>query len=378
MQNIDLPTRDDLVRLARIRAPGCVSIYSPAAPQSKESDKARIEVKSRLRAAVQRLEAAGTSADLVESITHAVDELLSDRHFWRRQSNSLAIFANGTSISSFRLANRLGGLTEVSDRFAIAPLLRAATFSHSAFVLALSQNSVRLIDVSATEPAVEFAVPDLPRDLESTVSLDLTNDRETLAHLRTSEDPKVRMREFSQAVDRALRPVLADSDRPLILAAAEPLASIFRSVSSSTRLVESTIPGNPEERSAGELAAAAAPILDEQHAAELAAQAARFDESASRGLADGTLDGVALAATSKAIDTLFVDIDRRMPGAVDEVTGAVTRTDGDDASHYDVIDEIVRRALSSDARVLAVRGPEVPGAGPVAAILRFAVQPLAT
>jgi hypothetical protein len=373
MHNIDLPTVEDIARLADIRTPGCVSIYAEAVPQSQESDKARIEVKSRLRDAVQQLEAAGTSADLVESINAAVDGLLTDRHFWRRQSNSLAVFANGTTLTTFRLANRLAGLTEVSDRFSITPLLRAVTFSHSAMVLALSQNSVRLIDVSSSSAATELTVPGLPTDLETTVALDLTNDRDTLAHLRTSEDPKIRMGEFSQAIDRALRPVLAESDRPLILAAAEPLASIFRSVCSSPRLAESTIAGNPEERSAEQLAASATPILDALHAAELAAQVARFDEGASRGLAVGTLDRVAVAATAKAIDTLFVDIEHRIPGYVDEASGAITRSDAEDAANYDVVDEIVRRALASDARVLAVRGPEVPGGGPVAAILRYAL-----
>jgi hypothetical protein len=42
----------------------------------------------------------------------------------------------------------------------------------------------------------------------------------------------------------------------------------------------------------------------------------------------------------------------------------------DDGSSYGVVDEIVRRALLTGGRVLAVRGEDVPGGGPVAAILR--------
>ncbi len=374
MSHFDLPTREDTLRLANIREPGCVSIYVQTAQGPRASDTARIEVQTRLRSAVELLEAAGTAASVIESIEVAVEGLLGERYLSRRETKSLAIFANGTTLSSFRLANRLRALTAVSDRFAITPLLRAVTFSHSAFVLALSQNAVRLIDVSPALPASEVAVPDLPHDLKSTVALDLTNDRETLAHLRTSEDPKGRMLEFARAVDRALRAVVANSDRPMILAAAEPLASIYRSVSSYSRLAESVIAGNPEERSPSELAARATPILDTAHAAELAVETARFHESTARGLCDDTLSGVSLAATSKVIDTLFVDIDQRIPGRVDEVTGAITGNEPDDASHYDVIDEIVRRALLSDAKIFAVRGTDVPGNGPVAAILRFPVN----
>jgi hypothetical protein len=374
VHNIDLPTSDELIRIAGLREPGSVTIYVSTSAELNKSDKARIEVKSRLREAVAQLEAASTDAAIIDSITNAVDELLTDSDFWRRQSHSLAIFVNRSTLFTFRVGDMLLGLTGVSDRFLITPLLRARTFSHSAFVLALSQNSVRLIDVSPTLRASEVPVPDLPRDLKSTVALDLTNDRDTLAHLRTSEDPKVRMKEFSQAIDRALQPVLAQSDRPVVLAADEPIASIFRSVSSSPRLVEPAIGGNPEERSADELAAMAAPILDAVHAQELATQVARFEEASSPDLTDSTLEGVAVAATSKTIDTLFVDIDHRIPGYVDELSGVITRSVAEDAFDYDVVDEIVRRALVSDARVIAVRAGEVPGPGPVAAILRFAMH----
>jgi hypothetical protein len=374
MRNIDLLNRDELIRIAGIREPGSVTIYVPTSAELNESDQARIEVKSRLREAVAQLEAASTDAAAIDSITNAVDELLIDGDFWRRQSNSLAIFVNRSTLSTFRVGDNLVGLTGVSDRFMITPLLRAATFGHSAFVLALSQNAVRLIDISPALSASEVLVPELPRDLKSTVALDLTNDRDTLAHLRMSEEPKVRMKEFSQAIDRALQPVLAQSDRPVVLAADEPLASIFRSVSSSPRLVEPAIGGNPEERSADELAASAAPILDAVHAKELATQVTRFEEASSPDLTDSTLDGVAVAATSKAIDTLFVDIDQHIPGYVDELSGVITRSETEDAFDYDVVDEIVRRALLSDARVIAVRAGEVPGAGPVAAILRFAMR----
>jgi hypothetical protein len=41
---------------------------------------------------------------------------------------------------------------------------------------------------------------------------------------------KVLLRQFTRQVDKALRPVLTRTCVPLVLAAAEPLASIYRSV----------------------------------------------------------------------------------------------------------------------------------------------------
>jgi hypothetical protein len=45
----------------------------------------------------------------------------------------------------------------------------------------------------------------------------------------------------------------------------------------------------------------------------------------------------------------------------------------DDAASYGVVDEIARRVLLSGGRVLAVRGDDVPGGEPLAAILRYAL-----
>lgn len=77
------------------------------------------------------------------------------------------------------------------------------------------------------------------------------------------------------------------------------------------------------------------------------------------------------AATYGAMETVLVDIDEKVPGYLDEQSVAVTLSE-DDAASYGVVDEIARRALLSGGQVLAVRSNDVPGGGPVAAILRYA------
>jgi hypothetical protein len=65
-----------------------------------------------------------------------------------------------------------------------------------------------------------------------------------------------------------------------------------------------------------------------------------------------------------------VDIDEKVPGYVDEESGAVTFAE-DDAASYGVVDEIARRVLLAGGRVVAVRADEVPEGGPVAAMFRY-------
>jgi hypothetical protein len=159
----------------------------------------------------------------------------------------------------------------------------------------------------------------------------------------------------------------------LILAAAEPLDSIYRSLNSYPRLAPSGIGGNPERTPNGELAARAREVLDELYADELRATQELFERrrSEGRGLVD--IGDVARAATFGAVDTLLIDIDDIVPGSVDEDTGAVTLADAPTAAGYGVVDEIARRSWLAGATVLAVRREEVPDGASVAAILRYRI-----
>jgi hypothetical protein len=178
---------------------------------------------------------------------------------------------------------------------------------------------------------------------------------------------------YARAVDEALRPVLAGHSRPLIIAATEPLASIFRSVSSYSNVADATIPGSPDHVPEHELAASARTVLDGVYAAEMAAVAALYAKREAQGRATADVAQAARAATFGAVDTLIVDMDSASPGTVDDETGAVTFAETADAINYGVVDEIARRALETGARVISARRSEIPGGGELAAILRYPV-----
>ena len=69
---------------------------------------------------------------------------------------------------------------------------------------------------------------------------------------------------------------------------------------------------------------------------------------------------------------MLVDIDRTVPGRIDEA-GAVTFADGEESDSYGVVDEIVRRVMLAGGRIVAVRSDDIPEGGPAAAIPRYAV-----
>lgn len=315
-------------------------------------------------------EAGAAKADVAET-REELEALVDDDEFWRYQARSLAIFATPEALTTFRLPNRLVAMVEVSDRFHVKPLLRAITFPEVAVVLALAQGSVRLIEVAPNVEPAPVRVPDLPSDVASSVGKASIQDRAPSGRLQGTEGQKVRMRQFARRVDHSLRPLLNGLGVPLILAATEPLESIYRSVSTYPHLVGAGIAGSPETSSDAELADRARTVLDELNAAALrrVQELYRRRESESRAAAD--LAVVARAATMGAVDTALVDIDETIPGSVDEETGAVRLDEADDAVNYGVVDEIARRVWRTGGTVLAVRREDVPGGGPAAAILRY-------
>ena len=262
-------------------------------------------------------------------------------------------------------------MAEVSDRFHLKPLLRALTFPHTAFVLALSQGTVRLLEIAPELEPAEVAVPDLPSDAASAVGKSSIKDRSPSRKIQGSEGQKTRMRQYARQIDQALRPLLSGLDVPLILAAVEPLDSIYRSVNTYPHLLATSVPGNPDSSSDAELATRARRVLDDLYATELRTIQEMYAQRLAQRRASADIADVARAATYGLVDTVLVDIDETVPGSVDE-NGAVTFDDTDDAVNYGVVDEIARRVWLNSGKVLAVRRDDIPGNGSVAAILRYA------
>jgi hypothetical protein len=368
--HVDIPTRAQVDRLLDERRPAAVSIYLQTDPVSNGQAE-RTELATLASEAERQLAEAGEPKADITAIGEELADLVDDDAFWRFQGRSLAIFATPDRLTTFRLPNRLLSMVEVSDRFHVKPLLRAVTFPQVALVLALAQGSVRLVEVAPDVEPGTVAVPGMPSDVASAVGKASIRDRGMSGRLQGSEGQKVRMRQYARRVDEALRPLLGGPGVPLILAAAEPLDAIYRSVCTYPHLAVPGIAGNPEATSDAELVDKARSVLDELNAAALRDVQELYLRRESESRASADLAVVARAATFGAIDTVLVDIDETVPGSIDERTGAVVLDDTDDAVNYGVVDEVARRVWRTGGTVLAVRREDVPGNGPAAAILRY-------
>lgn len=370
MLHNDTPSVAEFSRLKHVRADACVSIYLKTTPITREIEASRINFGNLVKEALRQLEASRLEKRRIWRLQEQFEDLLADDEFWSYQAHSLAIFSTPELMRTYRLANRLTDMVEVSDRFHLKPLLRAITFPHSAYVVAISENSVRLIEVSPDLPAAEIKVANLPKDAASAVGKSTINDRSASRRIQGSEGQKVRLGQYIRKVDVALRPVLIHADAPIVLAATLPVESLFRALSALPVLPQ-TIAESPDNLSAADMARAARPILDAHYNSQIEEFHRLFDRRAGQNRATTDISDTARAATFGGVDSLLVDIDAVVDGFIDEESGAVTFDVKGDAINYGVVDEIARRALSSGARVLSVRQEDIPDQKPLAAILRY-------
>ncbi len=373
MLYVDIPTKSEMQALVAARAEASVSIYLATTPETQRIGEARTRLGQLLKQAEAQLEEAGAAKRTIWPVSEQVQDLIDDDDFWTFQSNSLVVFVTPDSIRTFRLPNHLSETVQVADRFHIKPLIRAVSVPQHAFVLALAENEVRVVEVLADAAGEEIRVPGLPKDAASVAGTANVNSRNYSGRLGGGEGQKVLLRAYCRRVDAALRPLLSGRSEPLIVAAAEPLLSIYRSVNTYDHLAPDAIEKSPVRVPAHELGSEARGILDALHAARLKDIHALYAARENEGRATTQVARAARAATFGAIDTLLVDIDEVMPGMVDEQSGEITFDDSENATSYGVVDEIAGRVLATGGTVLGVRREDIPQGESLAAILRFAL-----
>lgn len=379
------------LKLLTERQPGWhVSMFLPMHRAGVDTLQNPVRCKNLLRQAEEHLLAGGLRPPEVQKLLAPVQQLVADHDFWQHQNAGLALFVAPAVFRLHSLPLPFEELVVVNQRFHIKPLLPLLRGDGQFYVLALSQNQVRLL--ACTRYSVtEVDLPNVPKNRDEALKDDVA-ERQLQYHTRTqsfagpeggeraamfhghgvgSDDAKERIVEYFRQIDHGLSEVLEHKKAPLVLAGVEYLLPLYREVATYAQVVEAGITGNPEGLRAEELQERAWSIVEPLFRQDLEDAAANYRRYAGTGLAVHDLKEVVLAAYHGRVEVLFVACNVQQWGTFDPETQDIHVASEAAPEHEDLLDCAALHTFLNSGTVYAVPADQIPDETPLAAVLRY-------
>ena len=378
---MDLFSRDDLLTLLAFGQEPCISLFMPTHRRGAEEDPVRW--KNLLREAEEYLKASGLRASETKELLGPAHKLLADPSFWKNQSDGLAFFLSPKLVRSYRLPTAFAELAMVAKRFHIKPLLPLLRENGRFYVLAISQNRVRLLQ--GTYSSVhEVDLKNVPASLAEAMQFH-DKDEPLLFHTRTAggtgswgaifhghgvgiDDFKDDLLRYFRQVDRGLHELLRNEHAPLVLAAVKYLWPIYREANRYPHLLEHGIAGNPDRLGVKELHEKAWAIVQPYFHQTQKKAADFYAQLAGTGRTSNDLEEIVRAAHQGHLELLFVAQGKEQWGTFDASSGKVTVHDQAEPGDEDLLNFAALHTLGHGGKVYVVGSEEVPGKCSAAAI----------
>jgi len=387
---MDILTRAQLEQLMRKEQQWCVSIYLPTHRTGAETQQDPIRLRNLLREAEKHLSARGASTRDVQKMLEPASKLLQDSYFWQHQSDGLAIFLSSNRIRRYRLPLNFDELVVVIDHFHIKPLLPLFTGDGQFYILALSQNEIRLLN-GTRDGISEVDIGQVAGTLAETIPSDerqanlqlhtsgsaggVSGDRSVTFHGQGSGDEsgKNDLLRYFHIIEEGLTEILQGDRVPLVLAGVEYLLPIYKEANTYPYLVDKVIKGNPDLLSADELHISAWDIVRpifQVAQEEAVAHYQQLAGQASERVAD-TLEKIVPAAYQGRIETLFVAAGVQQWGVYNPVTNEIDHHSQKESGDEFLLDLAAVQTYLKGGIVYIVEPEKVPGGTSAAAVLRY-------
>jgi hypothetical protein len=382
-----LLTREVLKTLVESDSKPRVSIFMPTHRAGEEIHQDPIRLKNLISRAEERLIAVELRRPAAKELLGPLRDLVEDEDFWQHQSDGLALFASPGTSRDYSLPLELEELVVVADNFHLKPLLPLLSGDGRFYILAVSQNDIRLLE-GARHQVREIELQDVPESLAEALRYDdpersvqfhtqtrtIRDGRRAMFHghgVVTDEDKNNLLRYFHK-VDQGVQDLLSDERAPLLLAGVDYLLPIYREANTYPHLLDAGITGNPEELRPEELHGQAWKVIqphfeEAQHeAVTLYEELAANSERTSRDIQE-----IVSAAHYARIDTLFVAVGLHRWGTFNADNNTIEVHGEAQPGDEDLLDAAAVHTLLNDGTIYAVQPEAVPDGAPAAAIFRF-------
>jgi hypothetical protein len=280
----------------------------------------------------------------------------------------------------------------VGSRFYIRPLLPLLSGDGTFYLLALSQNHVRLWRGNRYRME-EVRVEDVPQSLAEVTQYDHVERVRAVHSIASSSTGRARravafhgqgtasdeklikdsLRQFLQQVEKGVTALLADQRAPLVLAGVDYLCDLYRSSNQYRSLQLENLKGNPDRVSAEKLHQQAWRSVATAFQQERTKILARYTQWAGQHspCAISGVSAVVCAAYEGRVDTLLLTTGDQAWGSFDPATGSVTKHGEAQPAYEELLNFALVHTLQTGGAAYAVEPHEVMDKTPVAALLRY-------
>jgi hypothetical protein len=384
-------TRSELKILMEPQSGPCISMFFPTYRAGVEIHQNQLRLRNQIREVENRLHLSNISSLQVESLLKPLHALLSVKEFWQHPGDGVAIFHSPNVFRFYNMPYSFKEQVVVTRHFYLKPLLPFLTNDGRFYILALSQNDIRLLECTHYSVS-EVALPEVvPKSLAEALKYD-NPDNQVSYHSSSSgasvgkggrraaifygrgvgiDDTKENLLRYFQQVDRGLHELFHEETAPLMLACVEYLLPIYREASTYPHLLEQGVSGNPDKVKAETLCEHGWTIVGPYFLKAQQEAAAKYREYAETNRASHAIREIIPAAYYGRVESLFVAIDQEQWGAYDPVSNMLHVHKDARFSDDDLLDIAATQTLFHHGAVYAVEQTEMPDKTPIAAVFRY-------
>ncbi len=378
-------TYDEVKVLARQNQRPSISIYQPTHRTAPDNQQNPIRFKNLVREAERMLAENGLKARDIDALLAPAAALIEQSLFWRHVYDGLAVFIAPEDFHVYRLPFPVDEQVVLAPSYYVKPILPQFTNNGQYFILAFSQNEVRLLE-GTRFGAGEINLPDsAPGSLAEAIGEYEAPPTGIMARAAGGggaavfyggagdEQRKIRVGQFLNRLDASLRPIFIERQSPVVLAGVDYLMPIYRRESDYPHIMAQGVPGNPDLVRPEALHVEAWPIVAPYFRKATDAVIEQYQQLATSGQATDDLAEAVAAAHFGRVDKLVIAAEADVWGRFDAETGAVTKFQGHQDSEDDLalLDFAAMQTIAKGGVVYALPQDEMPTYSPVLAVLRY-------
>jgi hypothetical protein len=388
---MDRLSKNEIKTLQEKQKGFCLSIFLPTSRGGVESQQDELRLRHQIRDAENHLLLENLRSTAVEKLLEPLNALFEDGEFWLHTVDGLAIFRTSELFHYYCLPYSFKEQVIVSDHFYLKPFLPFLANDERFYILAMSQNAIRLLE--GTHFSVhELELPEsVPANLAEALKYEEAENEVSFYSSSSGalvgkggrkaaifygqgvghDDSKDHLLRYFQQINRGLHELLKDESVPLVLAGVEYLFPIYRQANTYPYLLNQGVPGNPDKLSSDVLHEEAWAVVKPYFQKVQERTAAQYRDNVGTARTSNDIREILPAAYYGQIDSLFVVIDHELWGNFDPTSNTIHVHKEARFRDDDLLDEAATQTLLHGGSVYAVEQVQVPGESQVAAVFRY-------